>query len=232
MNSMSSIICPLKPASSISITVNNANFTSPVVANGNQLGITSTTQVTNWTISDINTTNSSIRILNNLSITDNASPVAYDASANGTTGFIKTVFFVTQQVPASTASPKITTLSQSITIPSSGTYTISVCIAPRNSAYTQSPPLYYSTQYFGIKFGTGSVSSLSYLPLTGAASYKTGSSQTLANFTQGTTTQSFYSISGTWTGTAGSYTLFLCWQMEADSVDTTIMATGVTIIKQ
>jgi len=219
MNSMSSIcsIANTPPQAPVFVTVNNPNFTSPVVADGSQLGITSTTQVTNWTISDINTTNSSLRILNNLSLSDNASPYAYDASANGTTGFIKTVFFVTQSVSPT----KTTTLYQTITIPSDGTYKISVCIAPRKT-------LYNSAQYFGITFNNSN------LALTGGVAYKSGDN-TLTGFATGASTQSFVRISGTWTGTAGTYTgtngLLFRWVVEVNA-DTTIMITGVTIIKQ
>ena len=214
MNAICSV-CSVSQSNKYVVPVLNANITSPSVVSGSQITITSTSQIPNWTINNIGTDNSNLRILNNLSLSDNASPYAYDASANGTSGLIPTVFYVTQSV---TSVPKTTTLSQLITINNPGTYNISVCIAPRKQFYS-------SSQYFGISFGGTN------LTLTGAVSYKTGDN-TLARFTNAATTQSFCRITGAWSGVAGTYQLQFRWVVEAASVDTTIMMTGVTIIKK
>lgn len=218
MNSMSSINTGLNSSirTATFVTVNNANFTSPSVSDPGQTSISTTTGVTNWTFNDINTTNSSVRILNNLT-GDNASPYAYDASANGTTGFITTVLFVTQNL-SSGGLPIITTCSQNVTFATAGTYTISACITPRKIYYN-------SNQSFSILMGGTP------LTLTGAVSYADGPTNTQATFTTGTTTQPFVRVTATYTASVGTVTLALRWRQAALNTDSTIMVTGITIIK-
>lgn len=130
ISGLSSITKYNTPKPIVYLTLSNSNFTSPVVSNNNQIGI-SYTSVPSWPSSGTGTSND-CRILNNLT-GNNASPYTYNAVVNGQT--ITTVLYMAQDIATA---PQTITLYQNVSFPSAGTYYLSAWIAPRKTYYNNS----------------------------------------------------------------------------------------------
>lgn len=123
---MNSLTLMSKPKTStkeekVIITISNNNFTSPTVSDGGQTTISSTSGITDWLFNSVSSIN--VRILNNLSTSDNASP------PNWNTVPVKTVLYVCQYGIITTD------LTQTINIPSVKSYTVSVWVNHRKQFY-------------------------------------------------------------------------------------------------
>ncbi len=123
---MNSLTLMSKPKSStkeekVIITISNNNFTSPTVSDGGQTTISSTSGVSDWLFNSVSSIN--VRILNNLSTSDNAAP------PNWNTVPVKTVLYVCQYGIITTD------LTQTINIPSVKSYTVSVWVNHRKQFY-------------------------------------------------------------------------------------------------
>lgn len=124
MNTLAMIVKPRyvqAPPPPVTITVLNNAFTDPTVANGGQTTISTTSQVASWLFNSVSGIN--VRILNNLSTSDNASP------PNWNTVPVKTVLYVCQYGIATT------NVTQSVTFPSTQAYTVSVWVNHRKTYY-------------------------------------------------------------------------------------------------
>lgn len=166
------------------LSVLNGNFTSPTVASGGQTSLTTTTQLTSWSMDNLG---SNVRILNNL-LNDNASPYSYNATLlDGTSE--KTVLFIAQANGAQT-----TNISQNISFSNTNTYTISFWAAPRKVYYnsSQSLSLYVNGVLMTLN---GSLSNVTFTSGT--------STQPFVNYTTSFTpsTAGTYSIDFRWTAT-------------------------------
>lgn len=123
---MNSLTLMSKPKTStkeekVIITISNNNFTSPTVSDGGQTTISSTSGVTDWLFNSVSSIN--VRMLNNLSTSDNAAP------PNWNTVPVKTVLYVCQYGIITTD------LTQTINIPSVKSYTVSVWVNHRKQFY-------------------------------------------------------------------------------------------------
>lgn len=123
---MNSLTLMSKPKTStkeekVIITISNNNFTSPTVSDGGQTTISSTSGITDWLFNSVSSIN--VRILNNLSTSDNAAP------PNWNTVPVKTVLYVCQYGIITTD------LTQTINIPSVKSYTVSVWVNHRKQFY-------------------------------------------------------------------------------------------------